>query len=686
MSEPTSKKPDLAALRVTLDEVDQRLLKALSDRNSAVFAVAELKAQGGDIIRDPTREEELLGELVARGKEVGLDAYFVTRLFREILDHSLRLQLEHIADHQNPERQSTSAIVVGYQGGEGAYSYLAARRYFGARDVDVTYRGFGTFKDLLEAVKNEHIAYAVLPIENTTAGSINESYDLLARMDLALVGEEIQKVDHCLIALEDVPLGNIRRIYSHPVALAQCSEFLTSLSNCHVEAFRDTALSVAKVKDEQDLSQAAIASEEAARLYGLPVLRRGLANQRQNYTRLVVVAREPALYDLRIPCKTSLVFALRHEEGALARCIEVLAAKKLNLTKLESRPRPNTPWEYLFYVDFEGNLADRRVPEALRELAQYTSFLKVLGSYPARTTKEAQPAEPKRKGRKGNNRISSAPPPPDARTRQALERKPYHLASRMNRSEDTQVPVARTTVGGSTAVVVAGPRAVASLEQIRKYARLVKASGAHILRAACFTPLTASQNVDGLGYEGVDFLAQAGHELDLPVMTEVVHPANVERVAEKVDVIQVGARNMQNFALLAEAGKVDRPVVLKRGLTARLDEWLTAAEYILSQGNQQVILCERGIRTFEDATPDTLDLSCLPILKERTHLPVLVDPGGAVGAARWVPPMAEAALAAGAHGLMIELHDPKADKDDTTPRNRALDPALFQMLIERLLF
>ncbi|MBC7173620.1 MAG: prephenate dehydratase, partial [Polyangiaceae bacterium] len=291
---------------------------------------------------------------------------------------------ELIAAQLDPERDSKGALVVGYQGGEGAYSHMAAQRHFGARSSAVVCEGFSDFRSMLDAVKSGYLDYAVLPIENSIAGSINESYDLLASMDLFLVGEEIQPVQHCLIALDDVPLSHIRRVYSHPVALAQCGRFLRGLVGCHIEAYNDTALAVAKVRDDQDPSQAAIASEEAARLYGLPVIRRDIADQEANYTRMVIVSREPASYDTRIACKTSLILSTRHEQGALYRCIEVLARHGLNLTKLESRPKPGTAFEYLFYIDFEGNVADESVAQAIEALDPNAEFVRVLGSYPRR--------------------------------------------------------------------------------------------------------------------------------------------------------------------------------------------------------------------------------------------------------------------------------------------------------------
>jgi len=224
----------------------------------------------------------------------------------------------------------------------------------------------------------------MLPVENTTAGSINEAYDLLASTHLSVVGEEVLRVEHCLVGLAGVELTDIRRVYSHPQALAQCSAFLAGLDDCTVEAFTDTAMSVQRVRDEGEPSHAAIASERAAALYGLSVIARNAENQTSNYTRFMVVSRKALRFDERVACKTSLIFSTRHEQGALLRCLNVLAERGLNLTKLESRPRMHSPFEYNFYVDFEGNLESEAVQKALEEMRSHTAYLKVLGSYPAR--------------------------------------------------------------------------------------------------------------------------------------------------------------------------------------------------------------------------------------------------------------------------------------------------------------
>jgi chorismate mutase/prephenate dehydratase len=229
-------------------------------------------------------------------------------------------------------------------------------------------------------------------VENTTAGSINEVYDLLSRSPIAIVGEEVLRVEHCLLAVDDTPLELIRRVLSHPQALAQCVKFLLQLPNCEAQPYLDTAMAVRKVKEEQDPSMAAIASEEAGRRYGLKVLRRNVEDQPNNFTRFLVVAKTPVRVDLRIPSKTSLVMATPHEEGALLKALSLLHDHKINLTKLESRPIPGLPFQYLFYIDLEGNTADSRVAGALEKLRLATTSLKVLGCYPAQHRSKTSPA------------------------------------------------------------------------------------------------------------------------------------------------------------------------------------------------------------------------------------------------------------------------------------------------------
>jgi 3-deoxy-7-phosphoheptulonate synthase len=234
--------------------------------------------------------------------------------------------------------------------------------------------------------------------------------------------------------------------------------------------------------------------------------------------------------------------------------------------------------------------------------------------------------------------------------------KPYKLASREFHPQDTIVKLNGLTIGGNGVVVMAGPCAVESEEQIFSTARAVKAAGATVLRGGAFKPRTSPYQFRGLGESGLAILAQAGKETNLSIITEVMAPEHVDLVAKYASILQIGARNMQNFILLDEVGRTKKPVLLKRGLSSSIQEWLLAAEYILNQGNEEVILCERGIRTFENYTRNTMDVSAIPIIEKVSHLPIIADPSHGTGKWYLVLPLALAAVAAGADGLLIEVH------------------------------
>ena len=374
-------KDDLAALRKSLDDIDQVLVSALGERARLARQIARVKADADGPVRDTDRETALLQHRSTLGERLGLDPAFVRRIFREILDDSVRRQQDALQTSATEEMQE---MVVAFQGTEGAYGHQAALQHFAVSRRPIAFKAYATFREMLEAVLEGHTDRAMLPIENTTAGSVYESYDLLLRFNLALVGEEIVDVRHCLLGVADVPLASVRRIHSHPQALSQCSEFLSTLKQCEGVSAGNTALAAKLIRELNDPTQAAIASEEAGAHFGLHVLKRDIANQPVNYTRFVVVAAAPAECDPRIAAKVSMVLATRHEHGALVRCLNVIADEGLNVTKLESRPRPGTPWEYVFYVDVEGHVSSPRMQAALAGLAERTVFLKVLGCYPAR--------------------------------------------------------------------------------------------------------------------------------------------------------------------------------------------------------------------------------------------------------------------------------------------------------------
>jgi len=260
--------------------------------------------------------------------------------------------------------------------------------------------------------------------------------------------------------------------------------------------------------------------------------------------------------------------------------------------------------------------------------------------------------------------------------------KPYKLASREFKKENTEISVGGTIVGGKKIPIMAGPCAVENRTILTGIAEKVQAAGASFLRGGAYKPRTSPYSFQGLGEEGLRYLAEAREKTGLPVVTEIMDPRDLDVIVQYCDIIQIGARNMQNFRLLLEVGSANKPVLLKRGLSSTIKEWLMSAEYIMSRGNHNVMLCERGIRTFETATRNTLDLSAVPVLKQLTHLPVVVDPSHGVGKRSLVAPMAKAAVAAGADALIIEVHtNPEEAMSDG---EQSLKPEEFEKLIVEL--
>ena len=642
--------PDIDQIRTDIDDVDAEILRLLAERRAHSLRIAREKGRADRPSRDQIREEDLIADRIASGLDHDLDSGLIIRLWREIVNDSVRIQQETLGRGD----QDADKITVAIQGIQGSYSHLASEQYHGARGVEATYMRSRTFTDAVRKVQSGDADVAVLPIENTTSGAISEVYDLLLDSGLHFIGDVKYRVRHCLLGLAGASVADITRIYCHPQAIVQCSEFLANLDGVEIVYFSDTALSGKRIKDLDDSTVAAIASEDAARLFGLEVLKTGIANRAENYTRFVVVAPEPADIPEGVPTKTSLVMAVGNHPGALMDALAIFRDGDINLVKLESRPIPHNPREELFYLDFAGDAADPAVAGVIDALTKQVRFLKVLGSYASR---DLRPTPVKRGTElvEPNGREELVAPQPTS-----ASPKGYKLGSRGHKSANTVIEVAGVEIGGDDLVLIAGPCAVESWDQITETARAVRDAGGSILRGGCFKPRTSPYSFQGLGLEGLDMLAEAGKTFGLPVVTEVLSPEDVEAVGRKADILQIGTRNMQNFSLLQTVGRTHRPVLLKRGMSSSLDELLQAAEYILAEGNQQVMLCERGIRTFETSTRNTLDLSAVPVLRSRTHLPVIVDPSHAAGDRELVPPLALAAQAIGANGIMVEIHpDPE---------------------------
>ena len=535
---------------------------------------------------------------------------------------------------------------VAIQGDSGSFSEAAARW----RWPEMSLVPCREVAQVVAAVREGVADGGCLPIENSLFGSVTATYDLLHEAfgdgSLHLQDEILLPVHHVLLGLPGAEISGIRRVLSHPVALGQCRQWLsTHLPSAELVNEWDTAGSGEIVASEGRADQAAIVPLHSAGRWGLACLAERIEDDPSNQTRFLTFTREALTADpsaMAARRKTSLILWLDHQPGMLASALQAFASRGVNLTSLHSRPERTVPWTYRFYVDVEGGADEGRVAESLEALDAIASRVVVLGSY-----------------REWNDGTAPVAPP----VRELAHRRPkpnMPLHDRRQRPEGTVVTVGGISVGGSQPVLIAGPCSVESREMLLSCAESVAAAGANMLRGGAFKPRTSPYDFQGLGARGLKFLAEAREKTGLPVVTEVLSWEEVPIVARYADVLQIGARNMQNFALLRAAGRSGKPILLKRGGGATLEEWLLAAEYILADGNENVILCERGIRTFERATRHTLDLNGVALARERTHLPVIVDPSHAAGLRSIVPSLALAGIAAGAHGILVEVHpDPE---------------------------
>ena len=557
---------------------------------------------------------------------------------------------------------------VAIQGSYGSFSEAAARR----RWPDLEALPCREVKDVVAAVRESRANAGCLPIENSLIGSVTTTYDLLHEAfgdgTLRLTHEILHPVHHTIMALPGASLSGIRRVLSHPVALGQCRVWLSEhLPDAELVSAWDTAGSAEIVAQEKSSALAAIAARPAAEAHGLVPLAERIEDDPTNQTRFLTFTRADAPDAARpnsdFRYKTSLIVLVDHKPGMLALTLQAFGARGVNLMALQSRPERSAPWTYRFYVDVEGSASDPRVAEALEEIEALATKLIVLGSYEAWTE---------------GSRLSAPVPPPAHR----VEKPSIPLVDRRRHPDGTIVPVLGVRFGGEAPVLIAGPCSVESEAMILETAGRVAQAGGDMLRGGAYKPRTSPYDFQGLGVKGLRYLADARDRTGLPVVTEVLSWEEVPVVAHFADMLQIGARNMQNFSLLRAASRSGKPILLKRGAGATIEEWLMAAEYVLAEGNPYVVLCERGIRTFERATRHTLDLNAVALVRERTHLPVIVDPSHAAGVRSLVIPLSMGSLAAGACGLIIEVHpDPAHAMSDGA---QSLDFPMFEELARQV--
>lgn len=378
--------PDLGELREAIESIDRRLLELLEERMDVSERVADAKIRAAVPLRDAPREELVLQRIRRMAADHHLDPHQMEHLFRNIIEMSITHQQSHL------DNLATTPLRVAYQGVEGSFSHHTAQRRYARRSGGVLLTGYETFRRAARSVKVGDNDVALLPIENSTAGSINEVYDLLSEGGLTINAETITEVRHCLLGLPEASLDELQLVISHPQALAQCERYLDRLG-VQTRADFDTAGAARQIKLANDPTIAAIAGAAAAQAYGLTILEEGIQDQAANSTRFVELAVEATTCPPDLPCKTSLLIATGHRPGDLGDVLTQFARSGVNLTKLESRPVPGETWKYRFYLDIEGHARSSQVQTALEAIEPFTRELTILGTYPAADSADSRPEE-----------------------------------------------------------------------------------------------------------------------------------------------------------------------------------------------------------------------------------------------------------------------------------------------------
>ena len=379
----------LDELRHEISDVDSDLLNLLAKRRELAVAVGNYKLQTQRPVRDVTREKQLLERLIAQGKTLNLDSHYITRLFQLVIEDSVLIQQALLQKALNNSQQQ--AVRVAFLGPKGSYSHLAARSYASRHFEQMIEVGCTKFQDIVDQVEKGLADYAVLPLENTSSGSINDVYDLLQSTGLYIVGEMTLPINHCLLVSGETSLATITTVYSHPQPFQQCSHYLTQYPHWKINYTESTAAAMEIVANLNDPSVAALGSEAGGQLYQLQALDRQLANQSQNITRFIVLSRKPVNVSHQVPAKTTLLLATGQQAGALVDALLILRQHNIVMTKLESRPINGNPWEEMFYIDVQANSSEPAMQAALQQLTELTRYVKVLGSYPSETVAAVAP-------------------------------------------------------------------------------------------------------------------------------------------------------------------------------------------------------------------------------------------------------------------------------------------------------
>lgn len=379
----------LDTIRSEITQLDQSLLELLARRRFLSLEVAKNKLDNPKAVRDTQREQALLEKLIAKGKELQLPAHYILSLYHIILEDSVLSQQAYLQKLLNPENNE-AVIAAAFLGEKGSYSNEATRRYFSRFDGRLIELSYPNFKDIFQAVENGTASYGILPIENTSSGSIIPVYDLLQHSALSIVGEITIKVDHCILVKPGTQLEQIQDLYAHPEPFKQCSKFLESMPSVSHNIVDDNGKGMKVVAELNNHHVGAIGSKAGGQLYGLEAIKNNIANQVENYTRFIIVARKAISVSKQVPAKTSFVITIDNQPGSLVKALTLLGKHDINMIKLESRPIIGNPWEEMFYIDASAHQGSDNMQQALKELQEQCKSLNILGCYPSENIENTQ--------------------------------------------------------------------------------------------------------------------------------------------------------------------------------------------------------------------------------------------------------------------------------------------------------
>ncbi len=375
-------------IREAISQIDRQLIEAIARRSQLVEEILEAKAASGQPVRDRDREQAVLKAAVEQGKTLGVPAELVETLFHALFEVSIRRQRQRFDSMRADELNEAT---VAYLGGPGSYSHIAAQKVFERRNANVVPSPKRDFVSIFRAVENAEVDYGVIPIENTTTGSINEVYDILINSRTQIIGEFFLRVDHCLVGRASGQ-GRISRVYGHPQALAQCRRYIASHPELETHMAASTTRALERLLEDDDTA-VAVAGEDAARLFGMDILARGIGDHEQNITRFIVIGRKASFPTREVECKTSMMFTTRDTPGCLVDALLGFRDNGINLVKLESRPIAGNPWEEMFIMDVEGHVEDKPIRQAMSVLEEHTREIKLLGCYAADAIDKVSVAE-----------------------------------------------------------------------------------------------------------------------------------------------------------------------------------------------------------------------------------------------------------------------------------------------------